>query len=188
VSTLLYGKLVRLQETRTTTIAQARAEERKLAETIAAVAAEESKLAKTIAAIIPAEIIALHGFLLSLTTTTGAEETTIHNAGLLGAFLPVFLILPFILYFIGTTRIPKAIVDLGRPALVALAVLCWFGVIGISSLTPWVTRLGLNSIAVAAGAATVGVIVDAWNQAINKPPTPPGPTASPGAEGGSKVS
>jgi hypothetical protein len=115
--------------------------------------AEENKLVTTVAALIPTEIVALHGLVLSVTTSTGADgSTTITKPGPLKWSLIVLVFLSVVVYLIGRGRERwKKPNDIVRAAIPACAVVVWAGIIGTSALTPWVVGVDPSYVVLCAG-------------------------------------
>src|SRR5687767_14922674 len=97
MSSFAYGRLIRQQ--REALIAAVDDQGKQIA---AKAKAEESKLVTTVAGLIPTEIVALHGLVLSGTTSTGADgTTTITSPGPLKWSLLVLMLLSVVVYLIG---------------------------------------------------------------------------------------
>ena len=111
-------------------------------------------IAKKIAALVPVDVIAVHGFILGLATTTTGDTTTITNPGLLKGSLIPLLGLTFALYCIGRGK-----PDLAGGWIPVVAFLCWTAIIGTSALTPWITDFGVDAAIVSVAAAFIGVIL-----------------------------
>jgi hypothetical protein len=155
MSAFLYGKLIRQQEAlKGTAAAQAMA--------------AQNKLVTTVAALIPMEIIALHGLMVSCTTTSTGGVTTITNPVPLQMSLPVMMLLSVVVFYSGrggkeewTGR------DRVRALLPPAAVLSWTGLIGTSALSPWVAAW--DQAYVVLGAGTLGVVLVVVSQLVNPP-------------------
>jgi len=161
MSAILYGKLVRKQTEDAVKGAAVKGD------------AGENKLATAIAALIPAEIIALHGLVLSRTTTTGADgSTAITQPETLKWSLIVLLVVTVGVYLIGRGLKDWQNLDYIRAVVPPFAFLAWTGLLGTSALTPWV--LGQNQTYVCLGAGVLAVVLIAVHGRINPPkPAPP---------------
>ena len=161
MSSFAYGRLVRQQkEALSAADDQGRA--------MVAAKAEENKLVTTVAALIPAEIVALHALVLSVTTSTGADgSTTITSPEPLKWSLVVLVLLSIVVYVIGRGLKDWKERDWVRVAIPALAVVVWTGIIGTSAITPWVE--GVDPPYVVLGAGALGVVLIAVSQRVNPP-------------------
>jgi hypothetical protein len=159
MSSFAYGRLVRQQEL---PIAGSR--------DAAAAKAEENKLVTAVAALIPTEIVALHGLILSVTTSTQPDgSTTIANPEPLKWSLFVLIGLAVVVYLIGRGFKEWKRVDFLRVFIPPFAVVVWTGIVGTSALTPWVVGLSIYPTWVVIGAGLLGVLLVAVSARINPP-------------------
>ena len=100
---------------------------------------DTNKYVALIAALVPADVLAIHAIVLSLTTTTDdAGTTSITNAGLLGNSFIVLVIVSAALYLLGRGLKEFKPKDLILLVIPPLSFAAWAALIGTSALTPWV--------------------------------------------------
>ena len=129
--------------------------------------AKENKLVTAVAALLPAEILAFHALVLSVTTVTVNGTTTITRPGPLKWSLVVLVVLAGVMFLIGRGFKDLKGADLFRGLIPPCAVLAWTGIIGISALTPWVMAVDPAWVVICAGA--LGVVLIAINAKVNPP-------------------
>lgn len=114
-------------------------------------AKKESKLVSTVAALVPAEILALHAWVLTRTTATDAAGTTsITDPTTLGRSLVVLAALAVVVYLIGRGVAKWSRVDLIRMLIPGVAFIVWTALIGTSALTPWVAGMAPEALVLGA--------------------------------------
>jgi cytochrome c biogenesis factor len=129
---------------------------------------EDNKLLTTLAALVPADVLAAHAFVLSLTTKTVSETSTeiTEPFWLKWLFVGLVLITP-ILYLLGTKEPKPSRKDLIRMVIPMLAFVTWAALLGTSGLTPWIGNT-VPHVAIAGAAVVVAVLIIAMNARLTR--------------------